>query len=120
MQKLLWLLAALFLFSCENGTGKLNKTISTKDRINQEKSADTNMEAKISNLLSQSTIFPHSINIAATFDTNFSGSEAKIVALKTADLGSSLIRYLNLSITIKSNHEFSNSTLFFCIIMFSE
>ena len=189
MQKVLWSLVALFLFSCENTPKKQGQTVSTRDRINQEKSSDADMEAKISDLLGQmtleekigqmmqinnsqyaqaesldayygappdvqvsidttkltallteyhigsflngiaipaeawydyskllqeinmkhsrlkipiiygidhmhganylenSTIFPHSINIAATFDTSFSSSEGNIVGLETADLG---------------------------------
>ena len=189
MQKILWLLLVLFLFSCENNLERKNQSISVKDRISLEKSSDQEIESKISDLLGQmtleekigqmmqinnsqyaqsesleayygappdvlvsidttklvalldqyhigsflngiavsaqawhdyskqlqeinmqhsrlkipliygidhmhganylenSTIFPHSINIAATFDTDFSESEGKIVGLETADLG---------------------------------
>lgn len=37
--------------------------------------------------LKDSTIFPHSINIAATFDPTFAGDEGRIIGLETADLG---------------------------------
>ncbi len=39
------------------------------------------------NYLEDATIFPHSINIAATFNTSFSSQEAKTVAMETAALG---------------------------------
>ncbi|UZR95093.1 glycoside hydrolase family 3 N-terminal domain-containing protein [Chondrinema litorale] len=39
------------------------------------------------NYLEGSTIFPHSFNIGATFDTQFSADEAYVLGLETADLG---------------------------------
>ncbi len=39
------------------------------------------------NYLEDATIFPHSINIGATFNTEFSRQEAKTVAMETAALG---------------------------------
>ncbi|MEM1136882.1 MAG: glycoside hydrolase family 3 N-terminal domain-containing protein, partial [Bacteroidota bacterium] len=39
------------------------------------------------NYLEGSTIFPHSFNIGATFDTQFAADEAYVIGLETADLG---------------------------------
>jgi len=39
------------------------------------------------NYLEDATIFPHSFNIGATFDTQFAADEAYVIGLETADLG---------------------------------
>jgi beta-glucosidase len=40
-----------------------------------------------SNYLREGTIFPHNINIAATFDTSFAGDMGRVTVLETAGLG---------------------------------
>ena len=39
------------------------------------------------NYLEEATIFPHSFNVGATFDTQFAADEAYVVGMETADLG---------------------------------